>query len=343
MEEHVEEEYHHFEEDDGSDADSEEAANDVLQDHLISKLIAESISSNHDNSTVVVPKEMSPKKAEKSLDDWMRRYVRVVASTNNTNHAKAAKILEVLVEAFEYSFFMARHLELMVDLFQDYGCTPTSEFFGTYRVELIVSLFGSVVDLHNFEIVLRRLTPLEAACVYCRIGWLHLYNPMKPQGAYELDLSRREERIVLKTITTLSTHEPGENFMEVNFRWERNMDPMPGFELTVPWMTEEGLPHKGLFYVYYYAGEGKGKKGCKPAIRLRKSMLHLVLIDEEEIVNELDRDKHDRQVTLVGESHLKANLSMWYGYLAYNEEEYKKLKSAKDTITTASDKKKGKK
>ena len=161
------------------------------------------------------------------VDEWTLRYIRVAGSRNNSPNAKAAKILEIVLEEFEFSFIMARHLELMLDLFQEFGLTRATDF-GTYRVELVVGLFGCVVDLHNFEIVMRVLTPFEAACVYCRIGWLHIYNPLKPQGAYELDLSRREERLIMKTLTTLTTHEPGETFREVNFRWERHMDPMPG-------------------------------------------------------------------------------------------------------------------
>ena len=45
--------------------------------------------------------------------------------------------------------------------------------FGSYRVELVVSLFSRLVDIHNFEVVLSRLTPEEAGCVYARLGWLN--------------------------------------------------------------------------------------------------------------------------------------------------------------------------
>ena len=35
--------------------------------------------------------------------------------------AKAAKIIEALIERLEYTFFMSRHLELICDAFQYYG------------------------------------------------------------------------------------------------------------------------------------------------------------------------------------------------------------------------------
>ena len=49
-----------------------------------------------------------------------------------------------------------------------------------------------------------------------------------------------------------------------------------GYELTELWLTEEGLPRKGIWDVVYYAGEGKGKTGCKPIPKLRRAMLQLV-------------------------------------------------------------------
>lgn len=54
------------------------------------------------------------------------------------------------------------------------------------------------------------------------------------------------------------------------------MASMPGYELTEPWLTEDGLPKKGIWDVVYYAGEGKCKNGCKPMPKLRRSLLQLV-------------------------------------------------------------------
>ena len=54
------------------------------------------------------------------------------------------------------------------------------------------------------------------------------------------------------------------------------MAPMPGYELTEPWLTEDGLPKKGIWDVVYYAGAGKGKHGCKPMPKLRRALLQLV-------------------------------------------------------------------
>lgn len=53
-----------------------------------------------------------------------------------------------------------------------------------------------------------------------------------------------------------------------------------------PWLTEEGLPTKGILQVTYYSGEGKGLHGCKPFVSFRKALLQFVLMKEEEMVEE---------------------------------------------------------
>lgn len=233
-------------------------------------------SGDNDNASESTPMSNTSSRGRKPLSEVWNRYVCLMGSSNVPAPAKAAKTLELLVEAFESQFFYARHLEMLVVIFEEYGSLPMSDDFGTYRVELIVQLFGCVIDLHHFEIVMRRLTSLEAACVICRLGILNIFNPMKPEGSYELDLSQRDHRVVVKMLAQLAIVEPGDNLPFIQFRWERGMDPMPGFELTEPWMTEEGMPKKGVWNATYYAGEGKGKGGCKPSVKFRKALLNLV-------------------------------------------------------------------
>jgi hypothetical protein len=67
--------------------------------------------------------------------------------------------------------------------------------------------------------------------VICRIGYLYIFNPCKPEGSWELDLTRREERIMAKMFCALGIHEPGDNFLGEEFRWSRDADSMPGWEL----------------------------------------------------------------------------------------------------------------
>jgi hypothetical protein len=102
---------------------------------------------------------------KRPFSDTINRFLCLLASRNIPSPPKGSKMLEVLLDLFEYTFICSRHLELLVLLFDDLGRLKMSEHYGSYRVELCVLLFSNVVDIHNFEIVMRRLSAWEAACV----------------------------------------------------------------------------------------------------------------------------------------------------------------------------------
>lgn len=91
---------------------------------------------------------------------------------------------------------------------------------------------------------------------------------------------------------------------------------MPGFEVTESWMTHDGLPDHGYFIFTYYSGEGKGKLGCNPNLNARKALMHLTLVDENELI--------DEDAMMVSElvnssvAHYVANQTVWDEYLLNN-------------------------
>lgn len=119
-------------------------------------------------------KSMPPEK--RPLDETYNRFICLMASRNISSHAKASKMLEILVDLFEYSFLYARHLEMLMVVFEEHGRVKLSDHFGTFRVELFVLLFSNVVDIHNIEIVMRRLTAYEVACVIGRFFFFLAQN-----------------------------------------------------------------------------------------------------------------------------------------------------------------------
>jgi hypothetical protein len=107
-----------------------------------------------------------------------------------------------------------------------------------------------MVDLHRLALLLLPPLPTLLCCpvMCCR---LNLFNPLRPevsppslpllsdsvQGAYELSLSRWEERQVAKCLLILAMSESGDNITRGSFRWQREMESMPGWTVTVPWLT----------------------------------------------------------------------------------------------------------
>ncbi len=252
--------------------------------------------------------------APPKTDEYGMRYRRMLSSPNVQPEAKASRISDMIVETFEYSNFCCRHLAMMMNLFYSYGHKRSSKFFGTYRVEVIVRLFTRLVDLHNFDLVLKTLTPFECGCIKMRIGILNYWNPLKIDGGIELDISYRDERVVCKCLCTLATNEPGDNLQQLKFRWQRSMDSMPGYQLTEPWLSDVGMPFRGVWNTVYFTT----KTGA--AYRLRKAMLNLTLISETDLVEESDRSKALENPPSIGEKYVTNNTPLFSTYLAYHNE-----------------------
>jgi hypothetical protein len=152
-------------------------------------------------------------------------------NVHSSYNAKCVKIVNAITDIVTRIFIQARHLALIVKWFR-LGRTHKTRHFGTYRVELVILLFSRVLDIHNMDLVFSELSPYEVACIYCRLGILNLFNPLKPEGSICLNLARHDERIIAKILAFLSTIEPGENWLEESFRWEYTSVPVPGWELT---------------------------------------------------------------------------------------------------------------
>jgi hypothetical protein len=102
--------------------------------------------------------------------------------------------VEFLDDLFDTSWIHSRQLALFIQCFTG-GQTKRTDF-GTYNVELIISLFGRVKDLHNFELVLSQITAEDHANLLGRLGHLLLFNPFKPDGSIRLFMSSWEQRQV---------------------------------------------------------------------------------------------------------------------------------------------------
>ena len=72
------------------------------------------------------------------------------------------------------------------------------------------------------------------------------------------------------------------------------------------------MPCRGVLTLYYYSG-GKLLRGCSPNVPFRKSLLHLVLIEEREIVEEGFRDRPPTNI--IGAEYVYGNPGRWKQYL----------------------------
>lgn len=148
------------------------------------------------------------------------------------------------------------------------------------KKDIAILGFSRIVDLRNFDIVLEIFSQEEQANLIARLGVLNCWNPLKPDGYIECDIGRREERQVARMLVALAEAEPGKNFLNESFRWNRVEPPMPGWVLPETWFKEETLPHRGVLCVEYYSGEGRGLNGCAPEVELRLALAGVVTLCE---------------------------------------------------------------
>ena len=218
------------------------------------------------------------------------RYLQTMTENDDlTPQAKMRRLVDAIEDALGcYKWIRSRHLALLLACVRElpHGMCEKTKYFGNYRVDIVVMLFGHIVDRHNFQLVLRELTPFESACVSMRIGMLNYFNPMSPEGSQSLDLSSWEQRQVAKAYTMLVIHEPGENWAVRQFRWTIDSPNIPGWVLTAGWVEDATMPTRGILELTYYCGEGERKNKCVPLIDFRKSLLHMTTLDEAQFVEE---------------------------------------------------------
>jgi hypothetical protein len=83
---------------------------------------------------------------------------------------------------------------------------------------------------------------------------------------------------------TLSVSEPCQNVSNQEFQWDRPDDPIPGWDLTEGWKTNEGIPVRGIlrlrFTSYGSSDNHDGKKVYKIDRDLRRILTYATLTDE---------------------------------------------------------------
>lgn len=186
--------------------------------------------------------------------------------------------------------------------------------FGTYRVELIVSLYSRVIDKINMEYVLKELENAEIGMLYFRLGWLNIWNPLKPEGNLYLNFARHEERQVARALVLLNYIEPGETWQEATYRVSKDQDPEPDWVLPAEWYSEQGLPRSGVLSLLYFSGRGVELQGCVPNVAYRLSLMSLVLSQpyDEDVTNEVRLSTAEQNVKRTG---------MGLSFLAENQQE----------------------
>ena len=154
----------------------------------------------------VVKKKKEEKKEEKEAVSKAKNYSDALRKIHESDiidkEVLAMRTIDALEDALCGRLITSSQLLMMVKALP--GGTMKKNNFGTMRVELIVSFFSKVIDLLNFERVLKVLTSHEIGMLQFRIGVLNMWCPIKAAGYYYLNLARREEKQVARVLLVLN-------------------------------------------------------------------------------------------------------------------------------------------
>lgn len=149
--------------------------------------------------------------------------------------------------------------------------------FSSFKVELVIALFPQIIDLVNFEMIfVKLLSTAERALIYLRLGMLNVWNPLKMDGGYSLDLSDNEQRQILKVLILMAVIEPGENWLEEMYYEARGSTFTVGWELPGTWFIDSCIPQTGIVALKYFSGNGTGMNNCAPNPMARMILMSLV-------------------------------------------------------------------
>jgi hypothetical protein len=148
--------------------------------------------------------------------------------------------------------------------------------FSSPRVEVIICLFSQIVNLENFYCVCNLLDPFEYALVIFRLGYLSIWNPLRPCGHYCLRTANREEKQLIRIFIALTISASTEQWM--GYRdFEETKQEITNFH--VSWGDESHIPqHAMISFQFKIPGESKGMYRARSKIdSFHSAMLALVL------------------------------------------------------------------
>ena len=121
-------------------------------------------------------------------------------SSKNSN----LKLMELQLAVTKFCFSPERILNILACFSED----------NKTQVGVIVCMFGRLVDLHNFDIILRHINGTAIQSVLNKIGVLNCLNPLKPCLDLRLNLKYVDNRILVHCYLQLSSAEGGDQLKQ---------------------------------------------------------------------------------------------------------------------------------
>jgi hypothetical protein len=128
-----------------------------------------------------------------------------LSSRAKTKAAQAIYTLMDLQLAATKYYFLARHIIVLLDAFDDSW---------DIQAKVVIAMFARIKDLHNMDLILRTLSTKAQLEIFKRIGCLNLINPLKLSYDYVLCLKYQDNRTWARQLMELASFESADQIME---------------------------------------------------------------------------------------------------------------------------------
>ena len=154
--------------------------------------------------------------------------------------------------------------------------------YGTLKVEVLINVYNQICDPAKINKILKGFSPYDRAALIFRMGILNIWSSLCPDGFYILDLSKKDERLVLCILITLSVAGSQKEFSDVVFRsnphskstTEEDEEAVVNFPST--WKSERNVPVEGIIQFHFVSEEDVNNENRQLPDSLHSEMLSLL-------------------------------------------------------------------
>ena len=112
-------------------------------------------------------------------------------------------ILELQLAAANYYFPVRKVLQLILSYF--------GQESPLIKAKVVICLISRISDLHNFELIMRSLKGKAQSEIISRVGWLNIFNPLKPAFNYVIPLKCWDNRILVSMLLQMGNAESSDD------------------------------------------------------------------------------------------------------------------------------------
>lgn len=115
-------------------------------------------------------------------------------------------LLELQLAAAKYFFPVSKVLQLILNSF--------SQEDSAVKAKVVICLINRISDLHNFDMIMRLFKTTAQNEIIFRIGWLNIFNPLKPAFNYNVNLRNWDNRMLVLMLLQMGDRESSDELGE---------------------------------------------------------------------------------------------------------------------------------